>query len=199
MGAWKIRPQRSGVNATIEVQKKETELVKISVSDTSSPKPSKLRTVTWFSAINGYSITVFAVLATLTLVATNFSWLGLLGGLSVALSGFVEVLGYRKLKNGDLDGLRLASLSQILVFGSILIYSSCQLMLINTSRVSSLLSPNVRQLLIDLYQIEDYMVDELVTIALKATYVSLIFASLIYQGSLLIYYQLQKKKFSVRA
>jgi hypothetical protein len=146
------------------------------------------------AAINGYSITAFALLASLILIFVQFSWLGLFAGLSVALSGSLEIQAYRKFKNEDSDGFRLASLSQILVFGSILVYSVCQWILLQPQKIDSMLSPELRQLLIDLYQIDDYILDELIVMALKLTYVSLIFASLIYQGGLLVYYQYKKRK-----
>jgi len=158
-----------------------------------NPASNPLSATAWISGLNGCSVTGVAVLALLLLLPFRFSWLGLFGGASIALSGFVEVLGHRKIKAGDPEGLRLAALSQVMVFASIFIYSICQYWLIDPA-AADLLSPEVRRFLVDLYRIEPYLLDELVSSALRMTAVSLVVASLIYQGSMLLYYRRKQKQ-----
>lgn len=148
----------------------------------------KLNWLVWSTGINGFSVFGFAALATIISALFFFSWSGLVVGLSVTGFGFLEVQGHFKLKSGDPDGIRLARLSQKGVFLSLCLYSLFQLTQINPGNSLDLVSPSVREMLMGLYQIDEFMLAELLLITGKMTYAAIMLTSLIYQGGLYWYY-----------
>lgn len=149
----------------------------------------RLRLLIWISGSNGISIAVFAGVLTLASLPLDPGWSGLLAGVLITAFGVFEILGWRHLMKGQVEtGIAWARRSQVGIFLTVVIYSVYQLHTASADSLTALLSPEIRQFLIDLYQIDDWMLGELLLLASRLVYLVLILTSAIYQGGLWWFY-----------
>lgn len=156
----------------------------------------EFRRLVWVTGINGYSILLFAGLITLLCCLFFFSWSGFLVGVALTAAAWLEVKGSNYLKNRRAEGLLWAERSQIAVFLTIFLYSSYQLLTVNGQSILSTLPEEIKGLLLQLYQIDEIVLGELLTMVTQVTYAAIILASLFYQGGLLLYYRRKRDRLS---
>lgn len=136
-----------------------------------------------------------AGIASLALLLVSFSWIGLAVGLALCFSASLEIKGSRLIREGQpVRGLEWAAWSQVAVFTCLLAYSSVQLWRLEHVDLAAMLSPESRQLVMDLYQIDETVLRELLSIGASVTYVAVIVGSFLYQGGLWLFYGVNRRR-----
>lgn len=152
-----------------------------------TPQEKALKRVLAISRLDGWSVIIFAVLGTLvTLVIGDFSGLGV--GLLVAIAGWTEIVGHKKLKRRDVDGMKLLVRSQLLLLTVILVYCASRLGSFDGEAAMGNLTPDMEAILNEA-GLARADVLPLVRIAFFATYGGVAFGTLLYQGGMTLYYR----------
>ena len=153
----------------------------------SRPPEEVLRRVVKFSRLNGWSVAIFAGLATLGSLAMGDP-IGIAVSLLVTFGGAVEVRGYRMLQRRDTDGLRWLIRSQLVVLGVIWAYAVSRLLSFDAGTVREAFTPEMRATLSDLgLSFEDIL--PLVRQAFYLLYGGVLAVTPLYQGGLALYYR----------
>jgi hypothetical protein len=127
---------------------------------------------------------------------------GLLGlgmGLFIIVGGVMEIAGYRRLRRRDPDGMKLLVNSQLVVLGAIWAWALPSLLSFDPSYLRDDVIPNVREMLaasgmnLDALLVQaglgtDRLVP-LVRLFLVVLYGSVMLATLLYQGGMVLYYR----------
>lgn len=146
------------------------------------------RRLTWTTGINGGSVAGLAALALLVALVAHPGWIEMLAAACVLVSGWLEIRGCLFLKAGRVEGLSWARWSQVGVFASIMVYSVLQYIRLTPETALSQLSPEMSDFLMSYYDLDEWMLGQLLYMVGQATYVTLVAASMIYQGGLYWYY-----------
>ena len=140
------------------------------------------------SAVNGWSVIVFAILC--GLVALVFaSWSGVIVGLAIAGSGWIEIEGRARLKKRLPEAGKWLTGSQLWFLVVIVFYAGFQLWSFNPSTIMSYIPPELEQLVMRDYCYSPELIERVVTRMFYAVYIGVILGSLVYQGGLFIYYK----------
>lgn len=139
------------------------------------------------SGINGWCVTVAAGLGTLVSLALA-DVIAAFTGAVVTLGGITELRGRHALLRGDLRGIRLLFLAQLLVLLMILVYAITQLLTFDAAALVARLPSEVHTMLQDA-AMDVASLKQLLTLAHTIAYSAVILASVIYQGGLAIYYR----------
>ena len=160
------------------------------MSDTASEKT--LRRVLWISALDGWSIALFAGLCTL-ISLFSFEWIGVTVGALVTGAGVIELRGRRKLLRGDDRGLALLIRAQLLILGVIWLYSMENLLAFDETAMMASLTSEMRSALSQAgVAIEDLR--PMLKPVYYGLYLTVIVVSLLFQGGLALYYHSRRAK-----
>jgi hypothetical protein len=146
-----------------------------------------LRRVLKVSAMNGWSVAIFAGLCSLVALAIG-DVVGLAVSLLVTVAGGLEVQGNRLLKRGRPDGMRWLVRSQLVVLGVVWVYAGTQLVSFNAAEVAKSIPPDMRAALAQ-FGFAPQEIMRQVRELYYLLYVSVMAATLIYQGGLALYYR----------
>jgi L-fucose mutarotase/ribose pyranase (RbsD/FucU family) len=152
------------------------------------PSPEKiLQRVLVVAAVDGWSVTILAVLGSLvSLLLGDLS--GALVGVFVFAAGFTELRGRRRLQRGDAAGVALLVRAQLLLLSVILVYCVSRLGSFDGETVMGNLTPELQAALAEAgVQRADIL--PLVRIAFYGTYGTVIIVSIVFQGGLAWYYR----------
>ncbi len=164
------------------------------------PRPPEeiLRRVLRTSRTNGWSVAIFAVLSFFISIFTG-GLLGLGMGLFIIVGGVMEIMGYRRLRRRDPDGMKLLVNSQLVVLGAIWVWALPSLLSFDAGYLRDEVIPNAREMLnawgmnLDaLLGQAGFSVDQIVPLVhlfLVVVYGSVMLATLLYQGGMVLYYR----------
>jgi hypothetical protein len=145
-----------------------------------------LRRVLRLSALNGWSVTLFAGFC--ALISLLFGQLVGTGvGAMITIGGIMELRGRRKLQQHDIDGMRLLVRAQLLVLGVVLVYAVSRVASFDAEFARSNISPEMQQLLTE-SGVDVGEILPLIKLAFYAFYGAVILATIIYQGGMAWHY-----------
>lgn len=157
-----------------------------------SPAEKTLRNVLAISAIDGWSIALFAGLCTLISLLTG-GWIGVVVGGLVTAAGVLELRGRARLIRGEQSGLALLVRAQLLILGVIWLYSFENLIAFDQTALMAAVTPEMRSALsqagVSLSDLEP-----LVKPVYFGLYLTVIGVTLLFQGGLALYYQSRKAR-----
>jgi hypothetical protein len=157
-----------------------------------SPAEKSLRRVLLISAIDGWSITVFAGLC--TLISLLFGeWVGVYIGGTITCAGIIELRGRARLLNGNLTGLSWLIGAQVLVLATIGLYAFRNLLAFDQAAIMANLTPEMREYL-ELSGIAVSTVESLLKPVYHALYLTVITVTLLFQGGLALFYFSRREK-----
>lgn len=167
----------------------------------SRPPEEVLRRVLRTSRKNGWSVAIFAVLSFFISLFTG-GVLGLGMGVFIIVGGVMEIMGYRRLRRRDRDGMKLLVNSQLVVLGAVWAWALPSLLSFDAGYLREQVIPNVRQTLaaggmnLDSFLgqagLSVNQIVPLVHLFFVVLYGSIMLATLIYQGGMAWYYHRQR-------
>jgi len=138
--------------------------------------------------LNGWSIALFAGFCALISLAFG-DLVGAGIGLVVTAGGVVEIRGLRRLRRYDADGgMTLLIRAQLIVLGIIWVYSLGQLAGFDPQLALGNMTPDMKAML-DQIGVGETELLRLVRLSFYTLYASVLFATLLYQGGLALYYR----------
>jgi hypothetical protein len=165
---------------------------------TPRPPDQVLRRVLKTSRINGWSVVIFAVLSFLLSLSTGGA-LGLGMGLFIIVGGVMEIVGHRRLRRRDPDGMKLLVNSQLVVLGAVWLWALPSLLSFDAGYLQQQVIPNMREMLgawgisldslLGQTGLSTNQIVPLVHLFFVILYGSVMLATLIYQGGMVFYYR----------
>ena len=165
------------------------------------PLPAEiLRRVVRVSMIDGVSVLFVAGACALVSAATRDAFAAFIG-LLVAGAGALEMSGANKLRAGDPRGMRLLFLSHFQIGASMMVYVAVRLLFLDLASVHKMLTEAQRAeggtkeffaLLEEQVRQAGMTLDEYLLLSMRVMYLSLIIATVLYQGGMTIYYMRRK-------
>lgn len=152
--------------------------------DSSAEK--SLRRVLLVSAIDGWSIAIFAGLCTLASLLFG-EWLGVSIGTVVTFAGILELHGRTRLINGDVRGLSWLVRVQILILAIIWLYAFRNLLAYDEAAMMAAITPEMRDLLTQ-SGIAMSDLQALMKPGYYGLYLTVMGVTLLFQGGLALYY-----------
>jgi len=155
----------------------------------------KRRRILWISKYNGGTVAVFGALCLLCSLVW-FTLVGILIGLGLLASAYMELSGRRRLKQNRPEAGRWLGRSQLLLMAAIILYSAYNLLL--TDPVGEMrkeindLPPESRGQLsqaLDMQSVEEWLPR-----IFRGFYLALIGGTVLYQGGLWLYYTRATRK-----
>jgi hypothetical protein len=183
---------RSAVETAIAVAAPppRTDAPPMAVSDSASEK--SLRRVLLVSAIDGWSLTVFAGLC--TLISLLFGeWVGVYIGGIVTGAGIMELRGRARLLAGNLGGLSGLILAQVLILATVGLYAFRNLLAFDQAAIMANFTPEMREYL-ELTGIAVSTMESLLQPVYYGLYLTIIGVTLLFQGGLALYYFSRRAK-----
>ncbi len=156
-------------------------------------KEKILKRVLNICRLNGYSIIIFAGLCCLICIFIG-SWSGVIIGIAVAASGYMELTGGKRLKDNIPDAGKWFIASQLWLMGLLISYAVYKLLSFDPSQVSVLLSPEIKTLIETQLNLTAEAFTEMIVGIYNLIYISIIAATTIYQGGLCYYYWNSSRK-----
>lgn len=147
-----------------------------------------LRRVLVVSGMNGWSVIVLGGLCTLAALLF-FNLLGLVIGLAVTASGYMEIKGRSALKNDLSEAGKLLASSQIWLLCVIVVYAGYQLLSFDLSKMLQYLPAEIYQALFNNLGLDKHAIGQMITRIYYSLYISVILGSFLYQGSLWFFYK----------
>lgn len=139
------------------------------------------------SKLNGWSVGIFAGLSLLfALASSDIS--GIAVCLVVLASPLIELTGHYRLKAGNLRAAQLLPKSQLWLLATVMIYALIQLLAFDPQLALDGFNPATRSALEGLVA-DPQALKDLTSQALRATYLAVMLATLLYQGGLWLYYR----------
>ena len=142
----------------------------------------------FISGMNGWSVILFSLLCSLVALVLG-SWSGVVVGLAIAASGWVEIQGRSKLKERLSEAGKWLSGSQILFFCIIVFYTAYQLVMFTPSSIMEYVPPELEDIVIRDLCLNQQTIKNLVTKMFYTIYGCVILTSFFYQGGLFVYYK----------
>ncbi|MDR1281380.1 MAG: hypothetical protein LBK99_11235 [Opitutaceae bacterium] len=150
----------------------------------------KLRRVLVVSALDGWSIALFAGACTLLSLAFA-ERVGVFVGTLVTAGGVIELLGNRRLKRGDAGGATALVGAQLVILGTIWVYAAVNLALFDEARLLGQLTAGGAGVsaLLDQAGITTGDIRLLLRPAFFAFYLTVMLVTLFFQGGLALWYR----------
>lgn len=159
---------------------------------TDNDSEKNLRRVLWISALDGWSISLFAGLCTLISLLW-FEWAGVIVGALVTTAGAIELRGRRKLLRGDAHGLPLLVRAQVMILAVIWLYAFENLLAFDESTIMASVTPEMRNAFSQAgVSVEDFR--PMLKPVYYSLYLTVIAVTLLFQGGLALYYHSRRTK-----
>lgn len=157
-----------------------------------SPAEKNLRRVLLISAIDGWSIALFAGLC--TLIALLFaSWISVIIGALITAAGVIELRGRGRLVRGDPTGMSGLVGAQLIILGTIWLYSLVNLITYNEAAIVAKITPELRNALSQSgFEVEDLL--PMLKPAFFGFYLVVMGVTLLFQGGLALYYHSRRPR-----
>ena len=160
------------------------------MSDPASEK--SLGRVLWISALDGWSISLFAGLCTLISLLMG-EWIGVTVGALVTTAGVIELRGRRRLLTGDAGGITLLVRAQMMILAVIWLYAFENLLAFDEAAMMAAITPEMRNALSQAgVSVEDFR--PLLKPVYYTLYLTVIAVTLLFQGGLALYYHSRRGK-----
>lgn len=158
----------------------------------SSAPEQSLRRILVVSAIDGWSVALFAGLC--ALIALLFGgWVGVVVGGLISAAGVIELRGRAQLVQGNPRGMRGLVGAQLLILGTIWVYSLGNLITYDEARILAAFTPEARSLLSQRgLAVED--LQPMLKPAFFGFYLIVMGVTLLFQGALALYYHARREK-----
>lgn len=157
-----------------------------------SPSEKTLRRVLLISAIDGWSIAILAGFC--TLISLLFGeWIGVLVAALITAGGVIELRGRGLLTRGDERGLSHLVRAQLLVLGTIWVYSLGNMISYDEELIMAQFTPELRSLLTQAGLSVDQLRPMLKPVFF-GFYLVVIAVTLLFQGGLALYYHSRRPK-----
>lgn len=159
---------------------------------TDSPAEKTLRSVLTISAIDGWSVTLFAGFC--TLVSLRFGeWVGVYVGGLITAAGVMELRGRRQLLGGNANGMNGLMRAQVIILATIGLYAFRNLLAFDEATIMEGLTPEMITAL-DHYGISTETLRSMLKPVYYGFYLVVIGVTLLFQGGLAFYYGSRKQK-----
>ena len=157
-----------------------------------TPAEKSLRRVLLISAIDGWSIAIFAGLCTLGSLLFG-EWIGVSIGAVITAAGIIELRGRTRLLNGDPTGLSWLVRAQILILAIVWLYSFRNLLAYDEAAMMASITLEMRDLM---SQAGVAMSDlqALMKPVYYGLYLIVMGVTLLFQGGLALYYFSRRDK-----
>ncbi|MFA6962080.1 MAG: hypothetical protein WC205_15100 [Opitutaceae bacterium] len=154
---------------------------------TDSPYEKSLRRVLFISAMDGWSISLFAGLC--TLISLLFGeWIGVSIGGIITACGIFELRGRKQLTRGNIDGFKWLVRSQVFILCTVLLYASENMFAYDEATLLAGMTDDIRNALSQAgLSVEDLR--PLMKPVVYGFYLIVMGVTLIFQGGLAIFYQ----------
>lgn len=154
---------------------------------TVSSEEKSLRRVLFISAMDGWSVAIFAGLCTaVSLLAVE--WVGVGIGLVITGCGVMELCGRAQLKRGQADGLAWLIRAQMIILIVICLYAFAKLLTFDEAALMAEVTPEMRSALIQAgVAIDDFR--PWLKPVVYTLYLTVIGVTLLFQGGLALYYR----------
>lgn len=151
-----------------------------------SPAEKSLRRVLLISAIDGWSIAVFAGFCTLVSLVLG-EWIGVSIGAVITFAGVLELRGRTRLIRGEITGLSWLIRAQVLILATIGLYAFRNLLAFDEAALMAEITPELRNAINQLgISMADFQA--LMKPVYCGFYLTVIGVTLLFQGGLALYY-----------
>ena len=151
-----------------------------------------LRRVLLISAIDGWSIAIFAGLC--TFISLLFGeWIGVSIGAMITFAGVVELRGRTRLLRGNISGLDWLIRAQVLILATVGLYAFRNLLAFDEAVLLAEVTPEIRNA-IDQLGISMADIERLMKPIYYGLYLTVIGVTLLFQGGLALYYASRRTK-----
>ncbi len=152
-----------------------------------SPAEKNLRRVLLISALDGWSIAVFAGFC--TFVSLLFGeWIGVSIGALITAAGVIEIRGRKRLVRGEPTGMSSLIRAQLIILGIVLLYSLENLLAYDESALMAQITPEIRGYLSQAgIAISD--LQPMIKPVYMSLYLTVIGVTVLFQGGLALYYR----------
>jgi hypothetical protein len=155
---------------------------------TDSSAEKTLRRVLVIAGIDGWSIAAFAGLCTLISLLCG-EWLGVgIGGL-ITTAGMIELRGRKRLMRGEADGMSGLVRAQLIILGTILLYSLENLLAYDEAAIMAQITPEIRGLVSQWLGVSISELQPLMRPVYMCVYITLSVVTVLFQGGLALYYR----------
>jgi hypothetical protein len=161
---------------------------------TDTPAEKTLRNVLTISAIDGWSVTLFAGFCTLVSLAFG-EWVGVYIGALITTAGVIELRGRRKLLRGDANGMNGLVRAQVVILATIGLYAFRNLLGFDEATIMEGLTSEMRTML-DQYGVSIEKLRAMLKPVYYGLYLVVIGLTLLFQGGLALFYHSRKAKVS---
>ena len=157
-----------------------------------SPSEKALRRILLISAIDGWSIAVFAGFCTLVSLILG-EWIGVSIGAVITFAGVLELRGRTRLIQGEITGLSWLIRAQVLILATIGLYAFRNLLAFDEAALMAEITPELRNAINQLgISMADFQA--LMKPAYYGFYLTVIGVTLLFQGGLAVYYASRRAK-----
>jgi hypothetical protein len=157
-----------------------------------SPAEKSLRRVLLVSAIDGWSIAVFAGLCTLVSLVFG-EWVGVYIGALITGAGILELRGRTRLIKGNITGLSWLIRAQVLILAVVGLYAFRNLLAFDEAALVAEITPEIRNAM-DQIGLSITDLQKLMKPVYYGLYLTVIGLTLIFQGGMALYYASRRKR-----
>lgn len=152
-----------------------------------SSSPGKtLRRILLISALDGWSVTLFAGLCAVISLLLG-EWIGVVVGILVTAGGVFELRGRSALVRGEADGIACLVRAQLLILATIWVYSLANIVTYDEAKIMAAFTPELRDALTQAGLSIDEL-QRLIKPAFFGFYAIVMGVTLLFQGGLARYY-----------
>ena len=157
-----------------------------------SPAEKSLRRVLFISAMDGWSVALFAGLCTF-ISLLGFEWIGIFIGGIITACGVLELRGRRQIIDGNAGGLKWLVRAQVIILVTVLLYASENLLAYNEAALLAEITPEIRNAMSQA-GISFNDLRPMLKPVYFGLYLTVIGLTILFQGGLALYYQSRRTK-----
>jgi hypothetical protein len=157
-----------------------------------SPAEKSLRRVLIISAIDGWSIAIFAGLCTSVSLVLG-EWIGVSIGATITTAGIIELRGRARLIRGNVSGLDWLIRAQVLILATVGLYAFRNLLAFDEAALLAEITPDIRYA-IDQLGISTADFKALMKPVYYGLYLTVIGVTVLFQSGLAIYYASRRSR-----
>lgn len=159
---------------------------------TDSPSEKTLRSVLTLSAIDGWSVALFAGFCTLISLVFG-EWVGVYIGGLITAAGVMELRGRRQLLRGEANGMNGLVRAQLIILATILLYAFRNLLAFDEATIMEGMTPDMR-LVLDQYGISIETLRTMIKPIYYGFYLVVMGVTVLFNGGLALFYRTRREK-----
>lgn len=157
-----------------------------------SPAEKSLRRVLFISALDGWSIALFAGFCTFLSLLFG-EWIGITVGAVITAAGVLELRGRARLVRGNPAGMSTLVYAQLLILGTIWLYSLGNLLAYDEAAILAQLTPDIREAMSQI-GLTPSDLQAMMKPVFFGFYFIVMGVTLLFQGGLALYYHSRRGK-----